>query len=181
MNFSTLFKFCPVCGSGQFDQHNIKSKMCNSCGFIYYINPSAATAAFIRNDDGDLLVCRRAHEPAKGTLDLPGGFIDYNETAEQGVAREIEEEIGVKAIAVKYLFSLPNDYVYSGMDIPTMDLFFECKLEDYSRIIAADDVEECFFLPVREINPALFGLNSIKKAVGMFIDLHFGKKETFSA
>ena len=72
MNFSTLFKFCPVCGSGKFDQHNIKSKKCNSCGFIYYINPSAATAAFIRNDDGDLLVCRRAQEPAKGTLDLPG-------------------------------------------------------------------------------------------------------------
>ena len=181
MNFSTLFKFCPVCGSGQFDQHNIKSKMCNSCGFIYYINPSAATAAFIRNDDGDLLVCRRAHEPAKGTLDLPGGFIDYNETAEQGVAREIEEEIGVKAIAVKYLFSLPNDYVYSGMDIPTMDLFFECKLEDYRRILPADDVEECFFLPIREINPALFGLNSVKKAVGMFIEQHSGKKEIFSA
>ena len=181
MIFSQKFKYCPVCGSEKFVQHNIKSMCCEECGFIYYINPSAATVAFIRNEAGDLLVCRRSHEPAKGTLDLPGGFIDYNETAEQGVAREIEEEIGVKAIAVKYLFSLPNDYVYSGMDIPTMDLFFECKLEDYSRILPADDVEECFFLPIREINPALFGLNSVKKAVGMFIEQHSGKKEIFSA
>ena len=94
MNFSDKFKFCPACGSASFVVHNIKSKQCDNCGFIYYVNPSAATAAFIRNTDGDLLVCRRSHEPAKGTLDLPGGFIDYNETAEQGIAREVMEELG---------------------------------------------------------------------------------------
>ena len=181
MNFSKLFHFCPVCGSKEFAQKNVKSNECASCGFIYYINPSAATAAFIRNEDGDLLVCRRAHEPAKGTLELPGGFIDYNETAEEGVAREILEETGLSAINVRYLFSLPNDYKYSGLDIPTMDLFFECKLENYSRLSPADDVVECFFLPLGEINPALFGLNSIKKAVGMYIDNHNMKKEIFLA
>ena len=38
------------------------------------------------NEKKELLVCRRAKEPAKGTLDLPGGFIDMNETGEEGVA-----------------------------------------------------------------------------------------------
>jgi hypothetical protein len=55
------------------------------------------------------------------------------------------------------------------MNIPTLDMFFECKLTDYSQLKPDDDVEECFFLPVREINPALFGLNSVRKAVEMFI------------
>ena len=170
MNFSDKFKFCPACGSASFVVHNIKSKQCDNCGFIYYVNPSAATAAFIRNTDGDLLVCRRSHEPAKGTLDLPGGFIDYNETAEQGIAREVMEELGLRMSNLRYIFSLPNDYLYCGLNVPTMDLFFEGSVPNHATITAADDVEECFFIPVREINPQLFGLNSVRKAGRMFID-----------
>lgn len=179
MNFSELFQYCPVCGSKNFVVNNEKSKRCEDCGFILYSNPSAATAGFIRNDDGDLLVCRRGKEPEKGTLDLPGGFVDFNETAEQAIAREIKEETGLTVRSLKYLFSLPNDYLYSGLNTPTLDLFFDCKMEDFSCLFAADDVEECFFLPLREINPSLFGLKSIKLAVQMFIDLHLDKDDSF--
>ena len=84
-----LFKYCPVCGSPHFEEHNFKSKKCADCGFVYYFNSSAATVAFILNSKNELLVCRRAKDPAKGTLDLSGGFIDMFETAEEGVAREV--------------------------------------------------------------------------------------------
>ncbi len=182
MNFSQKFKYCPVCGSDSFVPHKIKSMHCEKCGFIYYVNPSAATAAFIRNEDGDLLVCRRSHEPAKGTLDLPGGFIDYNETAEGGVAREVHEEIGLNIDHFRYVFSLPNDYIYSDLDIPTMDLFFEGKVKNGIQIQAADDVAESFFIPVRELNPELFGLKSIRQAIKMFISAHENeRKENFLA
>ena len=70
-----LFQYCPECGSSHFEINNEKSKKCTNCGFVYYFNPSAATVALIQNDQNELLVCRRAKEPAKGTLDLPGGFI----------------------------------------------------------------------------------------------------------
>ena len=79
------FKYCPKCGSEHFNIHNEKSKQCTNCGFVYYFNPSSATVALILNKKNELLVCRRAKDPAKGTLDLPGGFIDMNETAEEGV------------------------------------------------------------------------------------------------
>ena len=75
-----LFKYCPKCGSSHFEIHNAKSKKCADCGFVYYFNPSAATVAFILNHKGELLVCRRGKEPAKGTLDLSGGFIDMFES-----------------------------------------------------------------------------------------------------
>ena len=81
------FLYCPECGSSHFEVNNEKSKRCADCGFVYYFNPSAATVALILNEKNELLVCRRAKEPAKGTLDLPGGFIDMNETGEEGVAR----------------------------------------------------------------------------------------------
>ena len=85
------FLYCPECGSPHFKVNNEKSKKCTDCGFVYYFNPSAATVALILNEKNELLVCRRAKEPAKGTLDLPGGFIDMNETGEEGVAREVLE------------------------------------------------------------------------------------------
>ena len=65
-------------------------------------------------EKNELLVCRRAKAPAKGTLDLPGGFIDMTETGEEGVAREVLEETGLKVEKTTYLFTLPNIYVYSG-------------------------------------------------------------------
>ena len=111
------FLYCPKCGSSHFEINNEKSKKCADCGFVYYFNPSAATVALILNEKNELLVCRRAKEPAKGTLDLPGGFIDMNETGEEGVAREVLEETGLKVKKAIYQFSLPNIYVYSGFPV----------------------------------------------------------------
>ena len=169
MHFSILFTHCPACGSERFNLHNVKSKQCESCGFVYYVNASAAVASFIMNASGDLLVCRRGKEPEKGTLDLPGGFVDGDESAEEAVSREIAEELQAKVTKVKYLFSLPNEYEYSGLTVPTLDMFFECTLEDLTNLQPSDDVADCFFVPVKDLKPELFGLKSIRKAVGMFV------------
>ncbi len=180
MDFFEKFKYCPACGSADFIPKDEKSKQCKSCGFNYYFNSSAASVAFIRNEDGDLLVCRRAHEPAQGTLDLPGGFIDFNETGEEGVKREVLEETGLEINDFTYLFSIPNEYEYSGLNVLTLDLFYEARVPNGTKAEAADDVSECFFIPVRELNPALFGLKSIKQAIKFFVSMHENaRKENF--
>ncbi|MEG1564381.1 MAG: NUDIX domain-containing protein [Bacteroides sp.] len=162
------FSHCPKCGSNLFSVHNEKSKQCDCCGFVYYFNPSAATVALIMNTQNELLVCRRAKDPAKGTLDLPGGFIDLNETAEEGVAREVLEETGVKIENSSYLFSLPNLYVYSGFTVHTLDLFFRCTIADTDHLEANDDVAEAFFVPLNQIKTDDFGLSSIRKGLKRF-------------
>ena len=166
-----LFRFCPKCGSSEFEIHNALSKHCANCGFTYYQNPRASTAAFILNGKGELLVARRAKDPAKGTLDLPGGFVDNNENAEQGMVREIEEETGLKVEAdkVQYMFSIPNIYRYSGMDIHTLDLFFLCRVAEDAEVKAADDAAELTWLPLREVYVERFGLRSIREAVHRFL------------
>jgi ADP-ribose pyrophosphatase YjhB (NUDIX family) len=132
---------------------------------VYYFNPSAAAAVFVTDDKNRLLVARRAKEPAKGTLDLPGGFVDNCETAEEAIIREVKEETGLSLQNPQYLFSLPNIYPYSGFDVHTLDLFYTSKLGDTSGLKADDDVAELFFLDKNEIKPELFGLNSIRKAI----------------
>ena len=166
----SLFTHCPRCGSTHFNIHNEKSKQCADCGYVYYFKSSAATVALIMNERNELLVCRRAKEPAKGTLDLPGGFIDMNETAEEGIAREVKEETGMDVIQTDYLFSLPNLYLYSGFTVHTLDLFFRCTVKDTQHYRPMDDAADLYFLPLNRINPEDFGLGSIRKGVERFLN-----------
>lgn len=159
------FKFCPKCGSSLFEENNFKSKKCQNCGFVYYFNISSSVAVIIKNEKNEILIATRAKEPAKGTYDLPGGFIDMDETAEEAVAREIMEETGLVVIKCKYLFSLPNKYVYSDFEVQTMDLFFECCVESNKIPHAEDDVSALQFLPLNELKANQFGLDSIRAAI----------------
>ena len=167
-----LFSFCPKCGSNDFVENDFKSKRCKRCGFTYYFNPLAATVAIITNSKGEMLVATRSKEPAKGTLDLPGGFCDSYETAEEGVAREVLEETGLKVTSTEYLFTIPNIYNYSGMELHTMDMFFRCEVEDYNNTIADDDVAELQWISIAELNSKDFGLQSISKSIEKFKELY---------
>jgi 8-oxo-dGTP pyrophosphatase MutT (NUDIX family) len=162
------FMFCPVCGGKPFVEINVKAKSCNRCGFVYYFNPSGAVGVFLRNRKGELLVVRRAKDPAKGTLDLPGGFVDSFETAENAVRREVVEETGLEIASCRYLFSLPNVYPYSGFDVHTIDLFFECETETFNGAKAADDAAEIAIITQAALRPEEFGLASVSRAVSMY-------------
>lgn len=168
MHLLEKFSYCPKCGSSHFSTASDKSKKCENCGFEYFLNPSAAVAAFIFNKNGELLVERRKKDPAKGMLDLPGGFCDAQETAEEAIAREVMEETSLKINNARYLFSQPNVYRYSGFDVPTLDLFFSCEVEDITTLKANDDADECFWVKPEDIHTEQFGLRSVRQALHIF-------------
>lgn len=159
------FKFCPKCGSDCFVENNFKSKRCEKCGFVYYFNPCSSTIALIINQNEELLVATRAHDPAKGTLDLPGGFVDMYETGEEAVAREVQEETNLVLTDVAYLFSIPNIYVYSGFEVHTLDLVYRCYVQDTKDIKAEDDVSKLEFIKIPELEPDRFGLTSVREVI----------------
>lgn len=170
-----FFRFCPHCGSAQFLVHDARSKRCGACGFTFYQNAAAATVAVIVNERGELLVTRRALDPARGTLDLPGGFVDPGESVTDGVVREVEEETGGKAVVDGLLFSLPNRYVYSGFTVDTSDLFFACHLREGDVLRANDDAQALMWLPLKDVRPADFGLTSIRRGVERILK-HYSDK-----
>ncbi|EKE37426.1 hypothetical protein ENUP19_0002G0051 [Entamoeba nuttalli] len=164
------FKYCPKCGNNQFLVETFKSKKCSLCGFHYFYNPAAAVGVFVLNERGELLVGKRTFEPAKNTLDLPGGFVDFGENAETAAIREIEEETGLQLEVkqLEYLFSLPNEYIFSGFKVSTMDIFFKCIVSN-GLVKGKDDISELKWVDIKSLDPSLFGLQSISQAVEMFM------------
>ena len=66
---------------------------------------------------------------------------------------------------MNFLFSIPNLYEYSGFVVHTMDMFFQCKIDDFSNMKAQDDVLELLFIPKQKLNTEDFGLKSIREGI----------------
>jgi mutator protein MutT len=70
---------------------------CTSCGQKIYLDPKVAAAVLVRDDDGKVILLRRAQkDKAHGLWILPGGHVDRGEVAEEAALREVAEEIGLQ-------------------------------------------------------------------------------------
>lgn len=159
------FHFCPHCGSRDFAEHDPFSKRCGQCGFTFYPNAAAATVAVVQNERGELLCVVRGREPGKGTLDLPGGFVDPGESLTEGLARELREEVGAALTAAAFLFSFPNAYPFSGHTVHTCDAFFRCRIANAGAVRPADDAAAIRWIAPEALRPEDFGLGSVRRGV----------------
>ncbi|MEY3154327.1 MAG: hypothetical protein RL109_745 [Pseudomonadota bacterium] len=99
-----FMKFCSSCASPV--QQSIPAGdnrlrwVCSGCKTIHYQNPNMVVGT-VSTWDGRILLCRRAIEPRYGFWTLPAGFLENDETTEQGAERETREEAGAKITALK--------------------------------------------------------------------------------
>lgn len=120
-----MFNFCPNCGTkGSVQKLDATNYECGTCKWHFWNNPKAAVAiAFVK--DGKLLYSKRgrASDPAFGMYDLPGGFVDFGETAEAAAIREVFEETSVH-IAEKDLQLLAVYHADYNEITSTIDIVF---------------------------------------------------------
>ncbi len=164
------FTHCPACGSLSLDPDNEKSFSCRSCGFVFFINCAAAVMAVILDDKGRLLVTRRKENPAKGSLDLPGGFAEPNEGIEDSLIREVKEELNLDITSLNYLCSFPNTYLFQSVTYPVTDMAFVCRVDNFDTIMARDDISGFSFIPLNDIDLSLFGLESVKQVIQHYLE-----------
>ncbi|WP_250030651.1 NUDIX domain-containing protein [Paractinoplanes maris] len=89
------FKHCTFCGA-RFVPGLSWPRRCAACGEMSYRNPSPVAVA-VQPVGAGLLVIRRAIPPALDQLALPGGYLDFGESWQDGAARELFEETGLTA------------------------------------------------------------------------------------
>jgi mutator protein MutT len=101
--------------------------------------------------DGELLLCR-----AKGGKSsyLPGGHIEFGETAREALVREIREEMGVEAGAGKFLGALENSFMQHGRPHAEINLVFELKFKDKPEPAAKEDWIEFEWCKLSELEKA---------------------------
>lgn len=106
-------QFCGCCGHETYTIHGEYAKKCTNCGFTIYprISPAVITAIF--KDDKILLAHNNSFR--ENMYSLVAGFIEPGETLEDGVKREIFEEVGIKVKNVKYFESQPWPFPNSLM------------------------------------------------------------------
>jgi ADP-ribose pyrophosphatase YjhB (NUDIX family) len=108
-----------------------------SRGLDGVIRPIAA--AVVRR--GDRILVWEDHDPASGTVvsvPLAGG-IEFGETGVQAIARELEEEIGATATAVRYLGLLEDVFDWAGQRRHELYLVYEVDLREH-RVYEAEEV-----------------------------------------
>jgi ADP-ribose pyrophosphatase YjhB (NUDIX family) len=163
-----LFRYCPNCTSANFQLISPKEYLCRNCGFNYFVNVATAVAAVLTWRD-QLLLTVRKYPPAKGMLDLPGGFINFDESAEEGLKRELLEELGLRTGRFHYLCSYPNRYDYNDLRVHTLDLFFHHSFDDLPKIHPRDDVADAQWVKAAQIDFKAIAFSSIHDGIHFYL------------
>lgn len=158
-------KFCPKCGSEKLTFLNGQKLHCSNCDFTLYHNTAGAVAVIITYQN-QILFTRRNRNPQKGKLDLAGGFVDANESAEETCQREIMEELNFKIdlSQLKYRASFPNLYQYKDIVYNTIDLFFEYPLTEKPHFqLDKSELQEIVWISQKELHLNDLAFESQKK------------------
>jgi ADP-ribose pyrophosphatase YjhB (NUDIX family) len=109
-------RYCIKCGE-VVTKKNDSLYMCEA-GHENWINPAVGVSAYVIKD-GKVLFGVRSRDPGKGKLDVPGGFVEAHESAEQAAIREAKEEFDID-ITLTNCF---GTYLVSTMAGPHLILF----------------------------------------------------------
>jgi ADP-ribose pyrophosphatase YjhB (NUDIX family) len=161
------FKYCPRCGEQRLRSNDAKSFACLSCGFVYY-HGSAAVAVGIIEWDDKIILTKRAREPQKGLLALPGGFVDYEESLEGALVRELREELNLTVTTPTYLCSHWERYSFRDVVYFTTIAFYVASANDISNAKANDDIDAFLLVRPKDIDYGKLAFESDRVALDTY-------------
>ena len=118
-------KFCSTCGSSTIESYrNGKGRRCVECGMRFRPRLDASVIVLVLDECGEsCLLGRKSAWPA-GRYSTLAGFVEFGETVEECVLREMEEEAGVavERESIRFVASQPWLFPRSLM------MGFTCKV-----------------------------------------------------
>jgi len=156
--------YCSKCGmKNSFSKIEGRIRYhCELCKVIHYQNP-VPTATLICPKEEKILLVKRAFEPAKGTWSLPGGFLELNETPEDGAERELKEETNLNGKVVKLLGHCSHFNSVFG-DILLLGMVM--KIDFWDNLKAGDDAIDANFFDIDQCPTLAFECH--QKILGMY-------------
>ena len=113
VDWDRTHQFCGRCGTRTTVQSEDRARVCPACKLSVYPRIAPAIMALIRKGS-QVLLGRSSHFPT-GMYSALAGFVEPGETLEQCVAREVEEEVGLRVSRIRYFASQPWPFPHSLM------------------------------------------------------------------
>ena len=115
LNWLKLNKRCGICGSENYikDSYNERALVCSKCGNTTWPRTSPAVIVAVTKGDKLLMVYNKLFPQRK--YSLIAGFVEYGETFEDCVKREVYEEAGIRVKNIRYFASQPWPFPNSMM------------------------------------------------------------------
>lgn len=118
--------------------------------------PTFLTADCLVIKSGHILIVRRGHNPGKGLLALPGGFVNQKELIEDAALRELKEETGIKVNTADLRRSIIKSKVFDdpnrssrGRTI-THAFLIDLGSGTLPKVKGDDDAADAFWLPLSD-------------------------------
>ncbi len=139
------YKFCPQCATPLItaEVDGIQRQKCPACDFIHWDSPIPVVAAIVEHE-GKVILTRNKGWPEKW-LGIVAGFLEKNETPEQGVLREVREELGAEGEIVSFVghypFKLRNQIIFA----------YHVRIQ--GEITLGDELESIKAVPPEKVRP----------------------------
>ena len=126
--------FCPTCASSLsvVRRDGRPRYVCSSgtCDFVFYDNPVPVVAALLEHGQTVLLV-RNKGWPEKW-FGLVSGFLEKGESPEEGVLREVKEEVGLRGEVISFI----GAYAFQEMN----QLILAYHVRGHGEIVVGDEI-----------------------------------------
>lgn len=114
------------------------------------LSPVPVVRLIIPDEEGKVLILKRTHTShAEGSWCLPGGKIDYGQTAEETIIKELQEETSLICTSSKFLFYQDSLPIQEGR-MHCINLYFECMV--YGEIILNEESGEYAWIGENDID-----------------------------
>ena len=165
--------YCPICATPlskqQVNGENRRACTNPSCDYVEWNNPTPVLAAIAQTGNSVVLV--QAIGWPKDWFGLVTGFHESGETAEEGVAREVEEELGLGCRVVSLVG------VYSFFQLNQVIIAFHVLLDKGDITLDTTELVDYKKIPIEKLQPWPSGTG---KAVQDWLKTKGIEKETMS-
>lgn len=154
----STFRYCPRCATElelrPSSGPDPDRPTCPNCGFVHYENPAPTVQAWI-DRDGSFLALRRAEEPCAGSWNMPGGFVELDESGPEAIAREVREETGLEIETERVIGIFASKYGSGDDAVSLFDTAYLCRLTGGELEVSEESTEAAWF-PLGEFPEPVF-------------------------
>ena len=162
-------RFCGRCGTPTQQVSGERCMRCPECGLDSYARISPSMIVLVTR--GDEVLLARSPRFVTGVYSTLAGFVEPGESAEECVAREVREEVGIEVHNLHYLGSQGWPFPHSLM------LGFHAEYAGGEIVPQADEIEDAAWFPIDNLPPLPMQRSIARYLIDLYVARRLGQPE----